>query len=123
MLTTPDTYTRLSCWAAGSLTDTAAVELLGSALGGRLLNGPWIRHDEHGNAWFDPQSAVADSGYLSGGERRVLAIAASLIAPDSPVDLGDAITGIDSDTAQHVLHTLALAAGLPTPDTTTDEEH
>lgn len=42
----------------------------------------------------------------SGGERRVLVIAASLTRSVHPVDLGDAITGLDTKSAAIVLAAL-----------------
>src|SRR5690606_33785510 len=73
-LTTADA---LRAWARCDLALEAAVELLADAVGGRLLHGPWVCRDEHGLLWFDPDVAAAEGGYLSGGERRVLAIASS----------------------------------------------
>lgn len=101
----------LRSWARGLRTLEAAVELLINALGGRLLHGPWIRQGDSG-CWFDAEVAAAESGYLSGGERRVLAVAMSLASSDHPVDLGDAVTGIDLDTLDLVLIALAHAGGI-----------
>lgn len=107
-LTTADA---LRVWARGLLTLEAAVELLADAVGGRLLHGPWVCCDEHGRHWFDPDVAAAEGGYLSGGERRVLAIASSLASPEHPVDLNDAVTGIDEQALWCVLRALAHAGG------------
>ncbi|OYO00739.1 hypothetical protein CGZ95_08945 [Enemella evansiae] len=101
----------LRAWATGLRPAESAVELVVTALGGRLADGPWVRTDS-GRVWFDPDVAVADAGALSGGERRVLAVAASLVSDAHPVDLGDAITGLDPDAARLVLAALAHAAGL-----------
>lgn len=101
----------LRAWARGLLPLEAAVELLAGAVGGRLLHGPWIRRDEHGRHWFDPDVAAAEGGYLSGGERRVLAIAASLASAEHPVELNDAVTGIDRQALRCVLQALAHAGG------------
>ena len=46
---------------------------------------------------------------MSGGERRLLAIAASL-GSGEPVDLADALTGLDSWNAQVVVDAIAHAA-------------
>lgn len=46
---------------------------------------------------------------LSGGERRVLTIAASLASSDHPVDLRDAIISLDAASAAIVLAALAHA--------------
>lgn len=102
----------LRSWARGLPALEAAVELLINALDGRLLDGPWIRTDDQGRRWFDPDVAATEGGYLSGGERRVLAVATSLADDGQPVDLGDAITGIDHDALGHVLSALAHTGGL-----------
>lgn len=100
----------LRTWAAGLLPLEAAIELIIAGVNGRLLDGPWIRCDEH-LTWFDPDIAAAENGHLSGGERRVLAIATSLASRDHPVDLGDAITGVDHTNVNLVLTALAHASG------------
>lgn len=105
-LTTADA---LRAWARCDLALEAAVELLADAVGGRLLHGPWVCRDEHGLLWFDPDVAAAEGGYLSGGERRVLAIASSLASAEHPVDLNDAVTGIDREALRCVLKALAHA--------------
>ncbi|WP_169252850.1 hypothetical protein [Brevibacterium sp. 'Marine'] len=101
----------LRSWARGLLALEAAVELLVTALDGRLLSGPWVRQDEAGCLWFDPAVAEAEQGHLSGGERRVLEIATSLASSEHPVDLSDAITGLNPDALDAVLEALALAGG------------
>lgn len=106
----------LRAWAAGMLPLEAAVELLIGALGGQLLHGPWVRCGEGDYAWFDPDIAATEVGVLSGGERRVLDIVCSLVSSDHPVDLGDAITGLDPKVLRRVLRALAHAGGHPTPD-------
>lgn len=99
-------------WAHGDLALAAAVELLATALGGRLLDGPWVRQDGTDGFWFDPDVAAAEAGVLSGGERRVLALATSLASSEHPVDLGDAITGLDPDVLDAALRALGHA-GVP----------
>lgn len=101
----------LRAWARGLLPLEAAVELLVTACGGALLAGPWIRRDNGGRRWFDPDAAAAEKRYLSGGERRVLAIAITLASEEHPVDLSDALTGLDRDGAQAVLTAVADASG------------
>lgn len=88
-LTTADAFRQ---WARG-------VELLLTASRDALLDGPWIHHDDRGGRWFDPDLAKAEAGHLSGGQRRVLAIAPSLASSNHPVDLGDAVTGMDPHAA------------------------
>lgn len=101
----------LRTWARGDLALEAAVELLATALGGRLLYGPWIRQNGTGGVWFAPDVAAAEVGVLSGGERRVLELATSLTSDDHPVDLGDAITGLDPHVLDAVLRALGHAGG------------
>lgn len=105
------TINALRAWARGLLALEAAVELLAHSLDGQLLQGPWVRRDEQGRYWFDPDAAAAEGGYLSGGERRVLAIASSLASAEHPADLNDAVTGIDEQTLRCVLEALAHAGG------------
>lgn len=111
MSTPDDRAGALREWARGDLALEAAVELLATVLGGRLLDGPWVRRNGAGGVWFDPDVAAAEAGVLSGGERRVLALAASLASDVHPVDLGDAIAGIDPDVLDAVLRALGHAGG------------
>src|SRR5699024_2136497 len=104
-------------WARGDRALEAAVALLIKSLDGRLLDGPWVR-PVGSRRWFDPACAYAESGALSGGERRVLAVATSLASPDHPVDLGDAITGMDPATVWVALRALAHAGGVDTEEAT-----
>lgn len=101
----------LRTWADGDLALEGAVELLIRALRGRLLDGPWIRSHDYGSFWFDADSATQEDGVLSGGERRVLAVAASLASSDHPVDLRDALTGLDLESLVIVLDALAHVSG------------
>lgn len=99
-------------WADGIPCHSAAVDLLVGFNGGRLAVGPWIRSGGSGQYWFDPVTAYEEMGYLSGGERRVLAVAMSLVSVDHPVDLGDVLTGIDPKAFVLVMQTLGQAYGL-----------
>lgn len=107
-----NTADALRQWARGDLGLEAAVELLVTACGDALLDGPWIRHEDQLRPWFDPDLAEAEAGHLSGGQRRVLAIATSLASRNHPVDLGDAVTGIDPRALQCVMSALTHAGGL-----------
>ncbi|WP_353712321.1 hypothetical protein [Arthrobacter sp. K5] len=98
-------------WADGVPAQLAAVELLVSFGAGRLVDGPWVRPGGFGSFWFDPDVAAEEGGHLSGGERRVQAIASSLASAVHPVDLSDAATGLDPDALRFVLHALACAGG------------
>lgn len=104
------TADQLRHWACGLLPLEAAVELLIASANGRLLAGPWIRQDAY-STWFDPDTAAAERGHLSGGERRALGIATSLTSSAHPVDLSDAITGLDDINLDLVLRALAHAGG------------
>lgn len=97
-------------WADGVAAQMAAVELLVSFGAGRLVDGPLVRPGGFGSFWFDADAAEAGS-HLSGGERRALAIASSLSSTDHPVDLSDAVTGLDPDALRCVLHALACTGG------------
>ena len=117
----PDRHQRratgLRFWAEGILAQEAAVELLITFSNGRLLSGPWVRPGGFGSFWFDADVAAEAGGYLSGGERRVLDIASSLASAAHPVDLGDAITGLDPEALRCVLDALAHAGGIHQPST------
>lgn len=98
-------------WAHGMYTLQAAAELL-IRFGPPLLTGPWVEHDpDRDRHWFNAQRVAEDSGYLSGGERRVLRIAASLADPEATVDLSDALSGLDRQHLALVLAAVAHAGG------------
>ncbi|MWV32057.1 hypothetical protein [Rathayibacter iranicus] len=99
-------------WASGDLALEAAIELLIRFNRGQLLSGPWIRRNTVGGFWFDAEMALSECGHLSGGERRVLAIVCSLASGDHPVDLGDAITGIDHDALDYQIRVVEGLHGI-----------
>jgi len=69
----------------------AATELLIRAVDGRLASAdrPWIKATKHG-IWIDFADVENHVGSLSGGEQRLLRIAASIGSSDAePVFLGD----------------------------------
>lgn len=111
-----DTVAGLRAWAAGSYPLTAAVELLARAFDARFTHPglPWIatRNDPHRPVGLDADALAqgALDGPYSGGERRLLAIAASL-AGGGPVDLCEAVPGLDRDLLDLVLAALAHAGG------------
>lgn len=96
-------------WARGMYATEAAVELLIRAYDGRLLSGAWV-HPEGDRWWFDAD-ATADAGYLSGGELRVLDIAASLASTEQVVSLSHVLSGLDRATLNLVLAAVAHAGG------------
>lgn len=105
----------LRAWARGRLPLEAAVELLATSCGGRLLTGPWTRRDGHGGHRFDVEAAAVEKGYLSGGERRVLEVAMSLTSSEHPADLSDVICGLDGGGLDSVLTAIAHAGGRELP--------
>lgn len=101
----------LRAWAKGMYTLTAAAELL-IRCGSPLLSGPWVEYDpERDRYWFNTETVAEEAGYLSGGERRVLDIAASLANDDRLVALGDVVSGLDRKHLELVLAAIAHAAG------------
>lgn len=102
----------LRAWAAGAPAVEAAVDLLVAALGGRFARpgNPWIRRGRDGY-WFDVDELAEQlPGPWSGGERRVLAVVASL-AGGPPVDLCD-VLNVDDDVARLVVTAIPHAAGV-----------
>ena len=105
------TIAALRAWSAGSYSDTAVVELLARAFGGRFAGAghPWIGTDAAGRTWLDGDALRAASG-LSGGERRVLALVAALIDLQ-PVEIVGVVSGLDRHHLDLVLAALAYARG------------
>lgn len=100
----------LRAWGDGMYTTSAAAELL-IRYGPPLLTGPWVEYDPSGERYWFNTDAVDEAGYLSGGEVRMLEIAASIAADRHPVALGDAVSGIDREHLHLVLAAIAHAAG------------
>ena len=111
----------LRAHAAGSLSAVAAAEL--------LIAGSWPDRDDFAGFvtvtaspgggltvalvdWEAAAAAAAPGGGLpcSGGERRMLALTASLAA-GIPVDLRDAVTGLDGRNARLVADAVLHASG------------
>ena len=116
-MTTPN-VDQLRIWAAGSYRMEAATELLIRAFGGRFVQQghPWV-HAAGGHPWIEFAAITPKTtGVYSGGERRVLAIAAAL-GTRTHVDLAENITGLDRTHAQLVLAALAHAMGSHHHDT------
>jgi hypothetical protein len=103
---------QLRAWAQGMYPLEAATELLIRFTGGRFLGSGWSwMQGTEGQLWIDFAAITEDSlGSLSGGERRVLMIAASL-GGGAAVDLSEAVTGIDRPTLELVLAAIAHANG------------
>ena len=100
----------LRIWAKGLYPTEAAAELLIRAFNGLLLNGPWLEPTDGAMYWFDTDH-IDDGGYLSGGELRVLRIAASLADSRYKISLNDDLPGLDRATLQLVLAAVAHANG------------
>lgn len=111
----------LRACAAGSLAAMAAAEL--------LIAGSWTGRDDFAGFvtvtaspgscltvalvdWEAAAAAAAPGGGLccSGGERRMLQVTASLAA-GIPVDLRDAVTGLDARNARLVAGAVLAASG------------
>lgn len=106
-----DRVASLRSWARGELAIEATVELLIRTHRGQLLDEPWVCCDEDGRYWFDVDLAADHASYVSGEASRVLPIAVSLASGNHPLDLRDAISGLDPETLQLVLAALAHAGG------------
>jgi hypothetical protein len=101
-------------WARGAYAEEAAVELLVRAFGGRFASTRfrWVRTcDRPGWYWLDGERLMKATGALSGGERRVLTVAGSLVSGAALTDLDGLLTGLDRPHLELVLAALAHAAG------------
>lgn len=103
-------YAAQRAWAEGLYHVEAGVELL-IRTAWALPAHPWVRYD-HGRPWVDFEALPSLIGVHSGGEQRLLRIAASSIDGDAvPVGLADAVTGLDWRALRLVLAELAHANG------------
>lgn len=101
-------------WARGAYAEEAAVELLARSFGGRFASTgfEWVRTcDAPGWFWLDGEPLRNAIGQLSGGERRVLAVAGALVSSPVLVDLADIASGLDREHLCLVLAALAHAGG------------
>ena len=115
-----DLAAALRARAAGFCPAEAGVALL-------ISNETFLHRDDftsrfiqHGTTCSTPMAAVDWDGAItalqagelpcSGGERRILLLAASLAA-DTPVGLGDTVTGIDDANISRLLTAIRHAAG------------
>ena len=94
-------------------TTEAATELLIRADNGIFasIEQPWIKPSERAY-WIDFAAIAEYLGTLSGGEQRLLRIAASIGSEEAtPVRLGDVLSGLDRRTLRLVLAAVAHAGG------------
>jgi hypothetical protein len=109
-----EVHEALRRWAKGLYPLEAGVELLIRAFDGRFASQgqPWVQQgDDPGWWWIDVEQMNEDNyAALSGGETRVLRIAASLLDGE-PVDLSRNLAGIDREHVQLVLAAIAHASG------------
>jgi len=103
---------RLRDWAAGNLPLEAATELMITACNGRFVQSswPWMHPTVHGQ-WIDFATIPVQIGVLSGGEQRLLRIAASIGSAGTTVTLHDCLTGLDRTSLHLVLEAIAHAGG------------
>jgi energy-coupling factor transporter ATP-binding protein EcfA2 len=107
-----DTVAGLRAWADGVYPLESAVELLVRFQDGRFTQPGWPWIDQADSAWstLNARDLTGNAtACLSGGEQRVLAVVASL-AGGGPVDLADAVTGLDRSSVQLVLAAVAHAS-------------
>lgn len=112
----------LRAWARGLYPLEAATELLIRGCGGRFAETgqAWVHVEDHGRAWIDFDELaeqLAAGGPWSGGERRILSLAASLGADGGL--LNENLPGLDRDNLALVLAAVSHAGGshehVPTP--------
>lgn len=104
-------------WARGRTDLTAATELLirsGFAQSWR----PWVHEREYGGYWIDFATIPDLVGGMSGGQRRLLLLAASLGGDDVAVSLSDNVPGLDREATELLLAAIAAANGMDIPGRT-----
>ncbi len=107
--TTPTLADRLRAWAKGMYTLEAGTELL-IRQGKAIYEGaPWI-HDDGERAWLDLDALLDGCGAWSGGQQRIVHLAASLMAEER-VNLAEEVTGLDREGLDLLLAAIAHAGG------------
>jgi ABC-type branched-subunit amino acid transport system ATPase component len=106
-------HSQLRQSAQGMRSTAAATELL-IRTGYAKAGHPWIMLEDPNRPWIDFQGLTARIGALSGGQQRILRIAAS-IGASVPIVLGDEISGLDYDQARLALAAIAQASGYTEP--------
>jgi hypothetical protein len=102
---------KLNIYAFGICHLEAANHILTRAVQGRLLDSLQLAWEDDEAAEIDWPATLNSAGYLSGGERRLLALAASL-GSGHLVDLADTLGGLETRNAQVVVDAVAHAAGV-----------
>jgi hypothetical protein len=87
----------LRTWARGCDSTEAAVELLIRARGGRFAESgqPWLRTDDRGITWLDPEVIGRYSQAVSSGERHILALVEALALGTPHEDVGGLMASLD----------------------------
>jgi len=104
----------LRAWASGWLSLEAAVEVLIRSVDGRFTqpSNPWILQDRPDRPfWLDAAAIGPNSGSLSDGERRVLAVVEALALGSPLWDLGGILAGLDRQHLALILAAVAHAGG------------
>ncbi len=102
---------KLNIYAFGTPNLEAASHILTHSVRGRLLDALQLVWEDDEAAEIDWPATLDASTGLSGGERRLLALAASL-GSGHPVDLANALTGLDAWHAQVVVDAIAHTTGI-----------
>jgi hypothetical protein len=100
--------------ARGIRPEMAATEILLHIPALCSPRAPWIRHsDDHARYWIDADvlARSASEGWMSGQERKIAKLVASLMSDDHMVNLRDVLSGLDDETAVLVVQCLAFATG------------
>lgn len=114
MDTTVNAAEGLRAWAKGIYPTEAAVELAIRYSSGWLAAAyqPWVIELEDGWYRLDAAELIRHSGPFSGGERRVVAVIASLLdGDDCKVSLAGIPCGVDRDALDLILAAIAHAGG------------
>ncbi|MFC4225402.1 hypothetical protein [Lysinibacter cavernae] len=109
MANNSELHDELRSWAQGMTTLQAATELLIQA-GFVSHDSEWVKQEPEGRSWIDFQAIPDLIGGKSGGEQRLLRIAAS-IGDGAQISLGDELTGLDYSSAELVLAAMLEATG------------
>src|SRR5512133_3335425 len=87
----------LRTWARGCHSTEAADGMLILACGGRLAEASqqWLRTDDRGITWLDPEVVGRYSDAVSSGDRRILALVEALALGRPLEDVGGLMASLD----------------------------